>query len=63
MEDQDPRFVILSHSVGPPSFLGAWHGFNREESKILANVDAIFVLSEARCLHQVDCGEAFQFTT
>ena len=31
-------------------------------SEILANVDAIFVLSEACRLHQVACGEAFRST-
>ena len=31
-------------------------------SEILADVDAVFVLSETRCLHSDHCGEAFQFT-
>lgn len=35
---------------------------NRERSEVLANLDAIFFLPEARCLHQGNCGEAFQPT-
>lgn len=47
----------------PPLFFHASFESNREGSEILANVDAVFVLSEARRLHQDACGEAFQSTT
>jgi hypothetical protein len=41
-------------------FLGVLFWSNKERSEALANVDAIFLLSEACCLHQDDRGEAFQ---
>ena len=62
MEDRDPRFLTWFHSVGPLSFLYVSLQSNEEGSKTLADVDAVFVLSEARCLHSDDCGEAFQLT-
>jgi hypothetical protein len=52
-------FDLFPFRMSPP-FLYASLRFNEEESKTLADVDAVFVLSEARCLHSDDCGEAFQ---
>jgi len=45
-----------------PLFFYTWIGSNGEQSETLADVDAIFILSGARRLHQDACGEAVQFT-
>ena len=62
MEDQGLRFATWSRSVSPPPLSSASRRSNRPGSEILADLDAVFVLPEARCLHQDDCGETFQFT-
>ena len=47
---------------GSPLFFHAPLVSNRGGSKILADVDAVFVLSEARRVHQDNCGKTVQFT-
>ena len=43
-------------------FFYARPGTNRVQSEILADMDAVFILSEARRLHQDGCGEDVQLT-